>query len=357
MGLYLRKAFSFGPLRLNLSRSGLGASFGVKGARVGFGPRGTYVHAGRGGLYYRRSLRTGIHSEDTDRTPLAPTHPSTESLREIESVGASQMIDGSSAQLLEELNRVHRRRQIAPLVAIGSCVLVWAAIVLAKPSLLIAGLIGLPFLAAIVWARHLDVTLGTSILRYELDPEAEGSFSRLTQGFNQLCSCSAVWHIEASGDALDRKRNAGASQLIRRHAIRPLLSLPPRMECNLTVPTLPAGAQTLYFFPDRVLIYERSAVGAVAYGDLSTEAGQTRFIEEGIVPEDTEILDRTWKYVNKSGGPDRRFSDNRELPVVGYGFVHLMSRTGLNEMFNCSNVAKATAFISAIPKPSLAPPS
>jgi uncharacterized protein DUF4236 len=354
MGLYLRKAFSFGPLRLNLSRSGLGASFGVRGARLGIGPRGTYVHAGRGGLYYKRSLRTRVPT-DTERVPVAPTHSSTGSMQEIESAEASQMVDGSSAQLLEELNRVKKRRSIAPFVAICCFALLWIAV--AKLTLLISGLLAFPLFAAILWARHLDVTHGTSVLRYELDSNAEASFTRLTRGFDQLCSCSAVWHVEASGDALDRKRSAGATQLIRRRTIHPLLSLPPRMECNLTVPTLPAGAQTLYFFPDRVLVYERSGVGAVAYGHLSTEAGQTRFIEEDIVPEDTEVLDRTWKYVNKSGGPDRRFSGNRELPVVGYGFVHLTSRSGLNEMFNCSNVAKATAFISTIPKPALAPPS
>jgi hypothetical protein len=34
MGFYLRKGFNFGPLRLNLSRSGLGTSFGVTGGRI-----------------------------------------------------------------------------------------------------------------------------------------------------------------------------------------------------------------------------------------------------------------------------------------------------------------------------------
>jgi hypothetical protein len=33
MGWYLRKALSAGPFRFNLSRSGLGLSVGVKGAR------------------------------------------------------------------------------------------------------------------------------------------------------------------------------------------------------------------------------------------------------------------------------------------------------------------------------------
>jgi hypothetical protein len=55
MGWYIRKAFSAGPVRLNLSKSGLGLSFGAKGARIGAGPRGLYTHFGRGGLYYRSS--------------------------------------------------------------------------------------------------------------------------------------------------------------------------------------------------------------------------------------------------------------------------------------------------------------
>jgi hypothetical protein len=37
----------------------LGLSCGVKGARIGAGPRGTYVHAGREGLYYRKNLSSG----------------------------------------------------------------------------------------------------------------------------------------------------------------------------------------------------------------------------------------------------------------------------------------------------------
>jgi len=55
MAWFLRKAFTFGPLRINLSKRGLGASFGVKGARVGIDAKGRpYAAGGRGGLYFRR---------------------------------------------------------------------------------------------------------------------------------------------------------------------------------------------------------------------------------------------------------------------------------------------------------------
>jgi hypothetical protein len=49
MPFYLRKSISAGPFRFNLSSSGIGLSVGVKGVRIGTGPRGHYVHAGRGG--------------------------------------------------------------------------------------------------------------------------------------------------------------------------------------------------------------------------------------------------------------------------------------------------------------------
>ena len=56
MGLFIRKSFRVGPIRFNLSKSGIGVSAGVTGARIGVGPRGAYVAGGRGGLYFRESI-------------------------------------------------------------------------------------------------------------------------------------------------------------------------------------------------------------------------------------------------------------------------------------------------------------
>ena len=73
MPFYLRKSISLGPLRLNLSKTGLGASAGVKGLRVGMNALGKkYLHAGRGGLYYRRSLESQQPASEA-----APRHKKT----------------------------------------------------------------------------------------------------------------------------------------------------------------------------------------------------------------------------------------------------------------------------------------
>ena len=76
MGWYLKKSFAIGPLRLNLSKSGLGASVGVKGLRVSTGPKGAQLNAGRGGLYYRTSLN-GPRERHLDAQPLAEGERST----------------------------------------------------------------------------------------------------------------------------------------------------------------------------------------------------------------------------------------------------------------------------------------
>lgn len=75
MGLFFRKGVKVGPLRINFSKSGVGVSAGVKGLRVGTGPRGNYVSAGRGGLYYRKYFGGTKRSHSATGLPNAPTPP------------------------------------------------------------------------------------------------------------------------------------------------------------------------------------------------------------------------------------------------------------------------------------------
>jgi hypothetical protein len=109
MGFYLHKSVAVGPFRFNLSGSGIGISVGVRGLRVGSGPRGNYVRMGRGSIYYQHTF----HSPATPRVapsvtprllpaPQAPdrTHAP---LQEIASANAAQIADSSSEQLLAEL--------------------------------------------------------------------------------------------------------------------------------------------------------------------------------------------------------------------------------------------------------------
>jgi hypothetical protein len=346
MGFYIRKGFNFGPLRLNLSRSGLGASVGVRGARVGIGPHGSYVHLGRGGFYYRKSL--GLPStHGLPQIPASPSQPVTDGLQEISSADANSIVDGSAADLLQELNRINRRFDLFPFIAIVGAGLFLAVLLTGAVWWLEATtLLAVVALAAV--GRHYDVTNGTALLNYCLTPTDEAEFSKLQSAFQDLLSCRMFWHLDAAGYTSDWKRNAGASSLVARSEAQSLLSLPPKVVCNLNVPTIKSKQKSLYFFPDRLLVYDASGIGAVAYSELQFATSNTKYVEDGPVPGDSPQVGTTWRYVAKNGGPDRRFKNNRQLPILQYGILALKSYSGLSELFQCSAPNAPYQFVAEV---------
>lgn len=68
------------------------------------------------------------------------------------------------------------------------------------------------------------------------------------------------------------------------------------------------------------------------------------FIEEDSVPNDSEIIEYTHKYVNKNGARDKRFKDNPQIPVVKYYDIEFRTEKGLHERFEFSNWKTALFF-------------
>jgi len=137
MGFYIRQGISFGPLRFNLSKSGIGVSVGVKGARIGTGPSGAYVHMGRHGLYYRQRLG-GSEGQSTPPR-VEPYQPSAQPAT-LPDVGV--LVDSSSKQILSQINSRASRTPIAPFVLIATIALaflaaVWTAVVAAIIAMLL----------------------------------------------------------------------------------------------------------------------------------------------------------------------------------------------------------------------------
>lgn len=351
MGFYLRKSISVGPFRFNLSKSGVGISAGIKGLRFGTGPRGNYVHMGRGGLYYRATLPSSSPSQQrpqptnsSDSVIPSGTHAP---LEEIESADISQIADSSSQELLSELNQKRNKMRLWPIAVTASAFILFFGLSSAWPNwLLLVTLVAGITLTYIAFSH--DKLAKTVVLFYDFDPEMEDVYGQLHSAAEKIAGCSSAWHIEAQGDVHDRKYHAGASSLVRRKTTFIRKAEPPYVKSNIETIAIGVGRQTLHFFPDRVLVYDSNGVGAVGYQELRINVKPSRFIEDGTPPHDAKVVDRTWKYVNKSGGPDRRFKDNRELPICLYDEISLSSQTGLNELLQISRCDIAGAFADAI---------
>lgn len=358
MGFYLRKSISVGPVRFNLSGSGVGVSAGGRGLRVGSGPRGNYVHMGSSGLYYRATMPRAAHSEG-GAWPASPVSPSTpdspplippgthDSLQNIESASASDIVDSSSATLLREINEKRRRRPLWPIALIATCAATFVATVTSMPGWLVVALLVTGVLGVLLTHQR-DVLSRTVVLFYGMEPDMEKAYGVLHSWAAQLAACSNAWHIEAQGQVLDRKYHAGAGSLVRRNNTFIRKAAPADIKTNVETVALGVGRQVLHFFPDRVLVYDPHGVGAVGYSQLHITATQRRFIEDGSVPPDAKVVDHTWKYVNKNGGPDRRFRDNRQLPICLYDELSLQSASGLNEVVQVSRCDVAEGFAQAV---------
>ncbi len=340
MGFYIRKSINVGLFRFNLSKSGIGISTGIKGLRVGMGPRGNYIHMGSNGLYYQKTFTTKkeksrtLDIENSKYFDSLEHNPNYKNYQEIESADIVQMIDSSSESLLSDFDTKRKKWRIWP-IALG---LSLTSFFMMPKELPFWFHISFLFLSTLfVYGTYTyDLIRKSVVLFYELDGDLEKVYQKLLDDFGSLSKVSKIWHIEAKADIIDQKRNAGAFQILNRKQIKLEIKDPPYTKTNIKVPCIPVGKQELFLFPDRIIIFENDQVGAVSYDMLNIAISNTHFIEYEKVPDDAHIVKMTWKYVNKSGDQDRRFNDNHEIPICLYEDVHFRSKNGLNELIQLS---------------------
>jgi len=344
MGFYVRKSVAVGPFRFNLSNSGVGMSVGVRGMRVGTGPRGNYVRIGRGGICYQQTFQTPAAPARVVPQAVIPggTHAP---LQDIATADAAQIADSSSEQLLAELREKRAATALMPFAIVGSILLLLFAVALPAWALL---LIAVAATIAIIAARRRDVLRKTTVILYDFAADVEESFRAFTQWADALMSCRRTWHVAAEGRVYDPKYHAGATSLLRRNATSVRSTPPPFVRTNVPVYSVAAGRQTLYFLPDHLLVYDGVNIGAVSYRSVDFTVVPQRFIEDGGLPADATVVDYTWRYVNKKGGPDRRFANNPRIPICMYDELHIRTTSGLNEVLQLSRAGTGEGFAAAV---------
>lgn len=261
----------------------------------------------------------------------------------------------TAGEVLAELHRSWTRRETAPWVPLAGVVVVYlvfvGALAMRASTLLLvaASLVSVACVAGVyALARRADARTGSARVTYTLDEPAAERFGRLQNGLRRLAACSFVWHVPPEGRTTDTRRKLGAHHFLRRYRIRPALARPARLRSNLRVPTLYGERRKFFFFPDRVLVYEESAVTAIPYDVLGMHAIATLCVEDEHVPTDAPVVDTTWLHVLPDGSPDPSFVDNRRYPIVLYTEVEFAGPGGVRELFLCSQPDGADAFVAAV---------
>jgi len=436
MGWSYRKSFGAGPFRLNLSKSGVSYSVGVRGARVNFSSRGTYVNLSSHGISYRSKI-SGVPVSNVPQIIPAVF----EEVHNIASADIAQLTDNDSKDFINELTKkssqvsyvswfgvfplivfvgmmlfisfssqttitqpandstvvrvtsdigVNIRKSAYAKAAIVKAASSWQTFLLLdstnskwlkvsfndtagyisrrfatidhvhhdevtaeSPAIanpyagyeLVGGLVF--FIALIIWLRKVDRKRFEMELHYEMDEQFRQVYQQFGNHFSAFSRSARIWQYLNAQRTSDLKRNAGAGQLIKRTAIRAISNnqVPLRhFITNVSIPYLKLSNLEFYFLPERLLVKRGATFAAVFYKNLRITGSTTRFIESESVPGDAQVIDHTWRYVNKSGGPDRRFNDNRQLPICAYSEYTLTSDTGVFEVITTSKQGAMDAF-------------
>jgi hypothetical protein len=345
MGLTFLRSMRMGAVRFNFSGSGIGMSVGIPGLRIGSGPRGAYISGGMGGFRYRKSLNAPTRSAVTlpaSQSGSASTPGPTISDPNIvatvvhETKNVLELHDSDSDELLHSMNEQRAKIPWWPFVAI-------ALFFLYLPLSAQAVLWGWPaefrlvlmavFATGIGWVYWRDKMRKLTVLFFEPDQATSDKFAALSTAANAAAAARKLKAIATTSRYADPKYSAGAGQGLKFSSASFFLGQGPGVVANVAVPVLKAGRTTLAFYPDRILAFQGTKVGAIPYARLQVATEQVRFIEAESVPSDARVIDRTWQYVNKNGGPDRRFKSNRQLPICAYAQLNLSTPDGLDVRF------------------------
>jgi hypothetical protein len=362
MSFYIRKSVKFGPIRFNISKSGIGVSAGVKGARIATGPKGTYIHLGRNGVYYRRKIDGSVTYNESP-SPKDSHASNSDGFVSTEAVNIDNLIESTNKDTVAQINSRIAQPSFAWIIGILSTILAGLLFLLLLAILNSISLLlknTFPFFVAVLFVVTVGIWLlgiwtawvtsqqeklaRTTTLQYKLEEESNREFTDLQNAIEALAKSGSIWRVISRTPTWDWKRNAGATSLINRRRIRAGYMQPPFIQTRIKLYGLSIDSFQLFFLPDQVLMYQNGKYGAINYASLSVSVSPTRFIEEDGVPSDSNIVDSTWRYVRKDGGPDGRFSNNRQIPIVQYGYIELTSQTGINLHFHISNLGYAQQF-------------
>lgn len=294
---------------------------------------GTYITLDAGGFHYQELLP-------------APTSSGLPTDGEIHTASAGALAQSSPDLSLHAVQEHLRRPNLfAWYLGSAGALAVWGHSTHSVVGAL-AVLLGLGFSVPVFrWDRRRR----TAHLSYDLQSAEIAERVSLANAVGQSLGRSrSIWHIHHAVATSDRKRNAGANTLIRRTATRSVAGSLGHIKLNIEPWCVPVGPQQLLFLPDRLLVWDGSQLAGVAYADLSASAAATRFIETERIPSDARQVDTTWRFVNKNGGPDRRFSGNTQLPVMEYGELELRSSSGMRVFLHTSSPAAASGAAEAL---------
>ena len=204
----------------------------------------------------------------------------------------------------------------------------------------------LPNLA--VEVEHLEEWLEATYIgvEFQSDEPAQRTYASLVRAFEAMRGCKIIWDVTADrGTNRVVERTLASRTVDRREVTLDYAKSDIIRFSGQALRFANANGEDILIYPG-MIVMERPD-GAFALVDLrhvQIECVDVPFVESEHVPEDAKVVGQTWAKSNKDGSPDRRFSNNYQIPVCLYGRLTMSSPSGLEEEYQFSNASAALVF-------------
>jgi Protein of unknown function (DUF4236) len=365
---YRRRIKIIPGVHLNLSKSGISASIGVKGASITLGKKGTYLNSSIPGLgIYNRQKLSGNNKHPLDKIPEYSSEPGTPPVYTpdltVDNIFSAdpQIITSQNMQGVKEtiLTAHEQRLELEKDLKDVKISLGKSKRKLTLGYIFLYGLI-IPSISKKIKedifnqkeaVNQIQEQIGNSSVQLDFifEDDLLRGYTGVTECFKKLCTSNKIWDVTSAYDQDRIITRSAASTVVNKREVHLDLKEIPDIKANFNPLYFQNGnGADIYFYPNFIIVYSsKEKFAIIGLNELQFKFSSVRFVQTGAVPSDSKIIDRTWAKVNKNGTPDRRFKGNYEIPIVRYGNIALQTSTGLNEEYEFSNYEFAEAFANA----------
>lgn len=324
MGFRYRKSINLGGgFRINISKSGVGYSWGTKGYRITKTSKGNIRQTATlpgTGLSYIEELSNKNNNGKFFNNDFSNINENTNTY-DTQDIKNTLVSKFSSDNLIDIVNLANRSLKINKFTNIFLSIFI------------ILSFIKLDFLIMVILCLIVKIyvkTKGRVNLEYLIDVDQKITISDKIKPFLSISDSNKIWRVTETSKVFDTKYTAGAESLIKRVNCKVSKKAPFPFKVNVDVTCYIYNKEKLVFLPDKLFVFQKNKVFALNYSDVFTNIYNQNFIEREAVPKYARIVAYSWEYVNKNGGPDKGFKRNRQLPICAYGYMSIYSLYGLN---------------------------
>lgn len=189
-----------------------------------------------------------------------------------------------------------------------------------------------------------------------MSKEIVDCYVELVDKYASAATCTKVAEIVSETRNTETKSSAGVIVSLRDVSLpspRNFNLVWPCVEENIKTICIPISDVSLYFYPQYLIVVQNDVeFDIVKYSNVNISFADTRFLEEEEV-EDAKFIDTTYKYVNKNGEKDMRYSDNPIRYRYLYGSLTIdaiYNNQRITRTLQFSNVDKARSLYNALEK-------